>query len=82
MTCARCDQPATVSNLCQACFDAEWENDHDDEYDGDGCYLCGGAGFIITCIDDMCHGTGSCMHGDGEDDCPVCNQDGDKDWIY
>jgi len=66
------------------CTDDEIENDDDletrglvarefdDDYEGDGggCYICGGAGFIVTCIDDMCRGAGECMHGDGESPCP------------
>ncbi len=52
----------------------------DEEYWG-GCYLCGGAGFIVTCCDDICHGLGYCMHGDGNDNCPACNAMGDREWI-
>jgi hypothetical protein len=67
------------------CTDDEIENDDDavtrglvqrepddfDDYEGsDGCYICGGAGFVVTCIDDMCRGAGECMHGDGESPCP------------
>jgi hypothetical protein len=40
------------------------------------CWKCSGDGFIIVCIDDVCRGAGECMHGDGEDICPVCNGDG------
>lgn len=47
--------------------------------EGGGCWRCGGAGWEITCIDDLCHGAGECMHGDGEEPCPVCNKDGSKD---
>lgn len=47
-------------------FEPEWE-----EY-GDGCNTCGGAGFIVVCIDDMCRGCGECIHGDGEIPCPEC----------
>jgi hypothetical protein len=36
------------------------------------CYFCGGSGYVITCIDDMCHGMDECIHGDGESECPVC----------
>lgn len=43
-----------------------------DDGDGDGCYLCGGSGSIVTCIDDMCRNAGECMHGDGEAPCPNC----------
>lgn len=46
---------------------AEWEYDDDDD---SCCGLCGGAGVIVTCIDDLCVGAGECMHGDGEEICP------------
>ena len=49
-----------------------------DFYDeGDSyCQHCGGEGWIIDCIDDICHGVGYCIHGDGMVMCS-CN-DGDK----
>ena len=43
----------------------------DDDCD-DGCYRCGGKGYIVICIDDLCRGADECMHGDGEVPCPVC----------
>lgn len=49
------------------------------------CPTCGGEGFIVTCIDDMCRGAGECMHGDGEDVCPDCDGEGSvegKDYEY
>jgi len=55
----------------------------DDDFDFDdnsGCYRCGGARGIVTCIDDLCRGAGYCFHGDGEAPCPVCNKDGERDW--
>ena len=47
-----------------------------DLYDDDdsGCERCGGHGFIVVCIDDLCRGAGECMHGDGEIDCPDCHR--------
>ncbi len=52
------------------------EYDPDEDFEGSsGCYNCGGSGWIITCIDDICRGAGECMHGDGEDPCPACNRD-------
>lgn len=58
------------------------EDEIDDDYgdyfdDGDigGCNTCGGAGYIVVCIDDMCRGAGECMHGDGEIPCPDCGGD-------
>lgn len=37
------------------------------------CQRCDGEGMVLTCIDDMCRGTGECIHGDGWDPCPDCN---------
>ena len=52
----------------------------DDDYgDYEGpvtCWKCGGDGFLIVCVDDLCHGAGHCMHGDGEALCPECKGDG------
>ena len=48
-----------------------------DPGDDDGyCDRCGGDGWIITCCDDLCHGAGYCMHGDGMVMCP-CNKSGE-----
>lgn len=47
------------------------EIDYDDGLGG-YCWRCGGDGFILTCCDDLCHGAGYCMHGDGEEVCPEC----------
>ena len=52
---------------------------YDEDYESEGCYLCGGGGWIVTCIDDTCRGAGECMHGDGEDPCQNCNKDMSKD---
>lgn len=41
------------------------------------CWRCGGEGFIVICIDDLCRGAGECMHGDGEIDCPECKGEGE-----
>lgn len=57
------------------------DDDYLDDDDYDGCYLCGGSGFLVTCCDDMCHGSGHCMHGDGMEDCPACNKDGQREWV-
>jgi DnaJ-class molecular chaperone len=40
------------------------------------CLECHGKGKIITCLDDICHAQNSCMHGDGEIECPECNGSG------
>ena len=54
---------------------AEWDEQYepDDGDDSDGCNTCGGEGWIVTCIDDLCRGAGSCIHGDGEEACPDCD---------
>ena len=51
------------------------EEDHDPGYfdnDEPYCLRCDCKGFIMVCPDDMCHGAGECMHGDGEMVCPDC----------
>jgi hypothetical protein len=40
------------------------------------CSHCNGVGLILFCIDDLCHGLGRCIHGDGEDICPKCDGEG------
>lgn len=52
------------------------ETDDYDPYDDDDggyCDRCDGDGWILTCCDDMCHGLGYCIHGDGMEMC-ACNQ--------
>lgn len=71
-----CDQCGKSWDRCH-CGDVVGE---DEDEDG-SCYLCGGDGFEVTCCDDICHGQGFCMHGDGNENCPACNKDGDKEWI-
>ena len=45
--------------------------DYDDFPDTEDahCEKCHGEGIIITCCDDICHGSGYCIHGDGEEIC-------------
>lgn len=40
------------------------------------CEECMGEGVIITCCDDLCVGSGHCIHGDGEITCPICCGEG------
>lgn len=58
---------------------AEFIEDYDDYDDGSDCYNCGGGGWFVDCIDDMCHGQDECIHGDPPSPCRVCNADGHKD---
>jgi hypothetical protein len=57
---------------------ADLDDDADDAYLGEAvtCWGCGGEGIDITCMDDLCHGQGWCMHGDGERPCPQCGGKG------
>lgn len=41
------------------------------------CETCWGEGYIVTCCDDICVGSGYCIHGDGEKICPDCQGEGD-----
>jgi hypothetical protein len=52
-------------------FDEEPDDYYPDDDDG-YCDSCGGEGWILTCCDDMCHGAGYCIHGDGMEMCS-CN---------
>lgn len=64
--CPDCGEPRDVCR-CDMGMPDWWE------YDDDGyCELCGGEGVIITCCDDICVGSGHCIHGDGEEMCPKC----------
>jgi len=46
------------------------------DYDEPVCLRCGGSGELLICWDDLCHGAGECMHGDGEIECPTCGGSG------
>jgi hypothetical protein len=45
-----------------------------------GCCNCDD-GWIVVCVDDMCRGSGECIHGDGMALCP-CQDDPDEDDDY
>lgn len=55
-----------------------------DEYEDDehNCCTCGGRGYMITCIDDLCHGQDECMHGDPPSPCRECNPKAEKEDSY
>lgn len=63
-------------------IEAERRAADDAEFDGGylgesiTCWGCGGEGTEINCCDDLCHGQGWCMHGDGERACPQCGGEG------
>ena len=51
-----------------------------DEYEGSsGCFECGGRGYIVTCIDGMCHGQEECIHGSPASPCRNCNPKGERE---
>lgn len=41
------------------------------------CFRCNGEGWIVDCLDDLCHATGECIHGDGNVICPACEGEGE-----
>lgn len=57
----------------------EDEHDHDDER---ACYECGGRGYVVTCIDDLCDGGDECIHGDPPTPCKNCNPKGEREDSY
>lgn len=61
----------------------DWD-EFDEEYDGsNSCNECGGRGYVIRCIDDLCHGQDECIHGDPPTPCRTCNPKGEKeDGLY
>lgn len=47
----------------------------DDFDDARFCQRCDGEGWVVVCIDDLCHANGRqpgerCIHGDGDIPCP------------
>lgn len=48
-----------------------------DDFEDTVCNQCDGSGEIMVCCDDICHGQGFCMHGDGEAVCPACKGSGE-----
>jgi len=49
-----------------------------DDFEGwESCGRCGGTGELLICCDDICHGLGECIHGDGMAVCPDCKGSGE-----
>jgi hypothetical protein len=65
---------------CGAPVEQCWCND--DGYDNSGCYECGGRGYFVDCIDDLCHGGDECIHGDPPRPCRTCNPKGEREDAY
>ena len=59
-------------------FDGDVIDERGDEeyHEPATCWNCGGEGFTIICCDDLCHGQGYCMHGNGHQCCTECNGEG------
>ena len=61
----------------------DFDYDADDAYsDSSGCCECGGRGWVVRCIDDLCYRQGECIHGDPPSPCWNCNRDGEKEDGY
>ena len=60
--------------------DLAQQEEWDEEYDGGEhyCWSCGGRGWRVTCIDDLCHGQDECIHGDPPTPCWECNRNGER----
>jgi hypothetical protein len=67
---ATCSASRVPTRLDGPIVDHTW--DYDEDEGCERCERCGGKGYIVTCIDDMCRGADECMHGDGEMPCPSC----------
>ena len=63
-------------------WDDQYYDDEPDGFGGGGCYECGGRGWKVVCIDDLCHGQDECIHGDPPIPCPVCNPKGLNEDCY
>lgn len=68
ITLARDPEPQTVG----------YYGEDEDDGDSGGCYNCGGRGYFVDCIDDLCHGGDECIHGDPPSPCRACNPKGEK----
>lgn len=57
--------------------DRSWPEEDGHYYEDEApCIECDGEGEILWCIDDICHGLGFCIHGDGMRICPECHGEG------
>lgn len=61
----------TAPETLPSYFETDWLDDEEVV-----CSECNGECTVLVCVDDLCHGQGWCMHGDGEIDCPHCNGTG------
>lgn len=46
------------------------------KYESTTCIDCRGQGYYVDCMDDLCYGSGGCIHGDGETHCVTCDGEG------
>lgn len=69
-------------------YNPEMDEDDSEGYVGErsvgerSCYACGGRGWEVTCIDDLCHGQDECIHGYPPTPCRVCNPKGELEDSY
>lgn len=67
-TCPSCGGPSKFEGRCGACIAADY-----DDYEDDGCYECGGEGFVSDCVEEWAcvdpeYGCDYCTRR-----CPLCN---------
>jgi hypothetical protein len=61
-----CGELGDVDCPCDYCL--AWIDDAEGPLERP-CGRCGGRGYVITCIDDLCRNSDECIHGDGEELC-------------
>lgn len=54
-----------------------YDDFYGDDYDNDTCPDCDGEGVVLVCFDDLCQGSGHCIHGDGWATCRTCGGAGE-----
>ncbi len=68
------DDTVAHADSVESAADEYWDDYESERY----CWDCGGRGWKITCIDDLCHGNDECIHGDPPTPCWTCNKDGER----
>lgn len=67
--CPTCGGPSRFEGRCMACI----ADDYEDDYEANGCYECGGEGFVSDCVEEWAcvdpeYGCDYCTRP-----CPLCN---------
>ena len=73
-TCTICGRPSNFEGRCGPCIAAEY-----DDYEDDGCYECGGEGFVSDCVEEWAcvdpeYGCDYCTRR-----CPLCTTQGESE---